>query len=390
MKKRFASFLILISSPVFAVEGYNDIYLDREQPINIHSIYCGANFKNLNQLKPSYIYSNSPHIEKGTYYFSSAYGDFSYTFNTIEGKDPKQILARGLLSGGKTKKEHMKKEVCIVGKVQGLPNKLNNNIGKMTLTANDPKWDQMMVKLAMFGKPAFGKGLYKDQRTTAKHDKHDQMVFDANQTYLKEAKALFSSRSEKIISKMPKQLEDAIKYAHQEDGFSKNKVYPTVKEPAVWTPIAKERYNDQNRQRGQKIEWDKITQKNFDWLFKLTGKGNALESTQIKSKGEIELKDNRFEQLVTVSAKFVNGKTLELDYTVSSDKLPSEALHSLEEIKQQATLVRNSAIMGSKKPREAISPPKKGSIKAFDPTRKVNLFFSDFRSKPLGENYRYQ
>lgn len=97
--------LATLAMPLLAtVEGYKDIYLDRESPINVHSIYCGANLQNLRTLKNSYVYTNSEHIEEGTYYFSSAYGDFSYTFKAVEGQDPSQLISRGLLTAGKHKK----------------------------------------------------------------------------------------------------------------------------------------------------------------------------------------------------------------------------------------------------------------------------------------------
>jgi hypothetical protein len=50
--------------------------------------------------------------------------------------------------------------------------------------------------------------------------------------------------------------------------FWQTKTYPTIEEPAVWTPTAKERYNDLSRQRTQTIAWDKVIQENFDWFFR--------------------------------------------------------------------------------------------------------------------------
>lgn len=47
-----------------------------------------------------------------------------------------------------------------------------------------------------------------------------------------------------------------------------NKVSPVIKEPLVWTPTAKERYETQQRQLSQKKTWDIIIQENFDWLFR--------------------------------------------------------------------------------------------------------------------------
>ncbi len=388
--KRLSLSLLLASPSAFAVEGYPDIYLDREQPVNIHSIFCGPNLKNLRALKPGYIYTNSEQIEKGTYYFSSAYGDFSYTFNSVAGQDPTQIMARGLLSGGKTQKTDMKKEICIVGKIAGLPNALTKNIGKKTLSVEDPEWDKTMVKYKMFGKPAFGKGIYQDQRTTAKHDAQDQKVFAANQAYLAETKKLFKVELDKIIRQFPEKLTNAIKYAHQEDGFLEKKVYQVLKEPAVWTPVAKERYNDQQRRLSQEKAWDIIIQKNFDWFFALVGKSNSLESTQVLAGPAAVWNGQQLQQLATVTATFANGKTLALDFLVTSAKVPSSIFNTMSVIKKQALLVRNNPIASSKKPREPIALPAAGSLTVYTPTEKMVIFFSPFRDKNLGDNYRYQ
>jgi len=372
------------------VEGYPDIYLDREQPVNIHSIFCGPNLKNMRGLRPSYIYTNSEHIKKGTYYFSSAYGDYSYTFNTIAGQDPTKIMARGILIGGKTDKKDMKKEICIVGKIAGLPNVLNKNIGKVTLAVEGPEWDQAMVKYKMFGKPAFGKGVFEDQRTTAKNDALDKQVFDANQAYLKEEERLFQIEFDKIAKQLPAKLTKAIKYAHQEDGFLKNKTYPTINEPKVWTVISKKRYEDQQRHLAQEKDWDIVIQKNFDWFFNLVGRDNLLQSTQVIAGSPVKWNGQKLQQTTTVKAIFANGKSLELDFLVSSEKVERSAFDTMQEIKKQSNLIRNNPIASSKKPREPISLPKAGSLRVYTPTEKTVIFFSPFREKSLGDTYRYQ
>ncbi len=382
--------LILSSTQALAVEGYKDIYLDREKAINIHSIYCGKDLKKMRDLKPSYVYTNSPSIEVGTYYFSSAYGNFSYTFNAIPGKDPKQLLARGMLNDGKTQKADMVKEACIVGKIQGLPAKLNQNLRTKTIMVSDPEWNQIMKKYAMFGKPAFGEGVYTDSRTLAKQDVHNQKVFDANQKYLEEAKNIFREKYKAIAAKLPEQLKQGIAYAHQNNGFAKDKSYPTIKEPLVWTPTAKERYNDLSRRRGQIADWDKVKQDNFDWFFKLTGESNSLESTALVPTADVVLNGNRLEQVATVSALFENGKSLELDFLIVSEKLSSSLFHSLDEIKQQAIGMRANMIVGAKKVREPIASPKRETFEVYSPVKKVGLFFTPFRLKKLGDTYRYQ
>ena len=381
---------LLLSQFALAVEGYKDIYLDREKPVNIHSIFCGPNLQNLRSLRPAYVYTNSEHIEKGTYHYTSGYGKFSYTFNTVNGQQPTQILARGLLKANQTSKNDMVKEICIVGQMNGLPNQLSKNIGKVTLSVNDPEWDQTMVKYGMFGKPAFGEGVYKDQRTVAKHGAHDQAVFDANQAYVANIEKQFERKFKKIANKFPKKLKDAIKYAHQEDGFLKTKTYPVIKEPSVWTAIAKERFDTQQRQLGQKKAWDVVIQKNFDWFFTLTGKDNALKSTKLQGSTENTWKDNQLQKLATVSATFENGKTLELDFLITSEKVSKEYFETLEEIQHKAMLVRNSPIAQSREPRKPAVLPKANSLDVYTPSEKTVIFFSSFREKALGDTYRYQ
>jgi len=383
-------FTFILGQSVLAVEGYKDIYLDREQPVNIHSIFCGSNLQNLRALKPAYIYTNSENIEKGTYHFNSAYGKFSYTFNTIDGQQPTQVLARGLLKGGKTQKADMEKAICIVGKIAGLPPVLSNNIGKVTLSVNDPEWDQTMVKYGMFGKPAFGEGLYKDQRTIAKHDAHDQKVYTANQAYLANIEQQFEQQFNQIVSEFPKKLENAIKYAHQENGFLKTKVYPVIKEPSVWTPIAKERYQTQQRNLRQKKDWDQVIQQNFDWFFNLTGKDNSLKSTELSGSSEKKWVNRSLQKTITVSATFENGKKLELDFLVTSEEIAREYFETLEETKHKAMLVRKSLIAQSKEPRKPAELPKSNSLKVYTPTEEMVTFFSPFRGKSLGDSHRYQ
>jgi len=382
-------FLASVSASIMAVEGYEDIYLDREQPVNIHSIFCGANFDNINALKAAYIYTNSEFIEKGTYHFTSSFGNFSYTFNTFGDKDPHQLMSRGTLTNGQTQKSQMKKEACIVGKIPGLPNKLLKNIGKKTLTVDDPEWNQTMAKYGMFGKPAFGKGVYKDQRTASQHDGHDQKVFDANQAYQKALEKQFAKAYKKITRKLPKQLKDAVKYAHQEDGFLASKVYREVKEPSVWTPTSKERYNDQSRKLAHEKSWDIVIQKNFDWLFALTGKDNKLKKTKVEAVSSPNWVGQTLEQKVTVSGIYADGKTLALDFIVKSGKADRSIFDSLEDIKKESHLMRNSPIARSKKPREPVAAPKKASLEVYTPTEKVNIFFSQFREKALGDGYRW-
>ena len=144
-------------------------------------------------------------------------------------------MGRGLKTSNQA---NLVKEYCIVGKVDGLPQQLTRSMNKMTLSVEDPQWDLTMKKLAMFGKPAFGEGVYTDQRTLAKHNAADQAVYDANQAYLAGAKSLFEAQFEEIANTLPKRLADGIAYAYQEDGFIQSKVYPVIEKPLVWTVTA--------------------------------------------------------------------------------------------------------------------------------------------------------
>jgi hypothetical protein len=95
------------------------------------------------------------------------------------------------------------------------------------------------------------------------------------------AEQRFASESERLQNDLPKKLEDAIKYALQEDGVTTGKIYPFIEKPAVWTVTSKQIYNDTLSRQRQKKDWDKVIQDNFDWLFKVVGKDNDLKSTQL-------------------------------------------------------------------------------------------------------------
>ena len=157
--KHFIGLLALTTSmSAMAVEGYQDIYLDKQADIIIHGIVCGDDLNNLNKLKPANIYTNTAEVEKGTYYFNSAYGEYSLTFNPT---DNDAVMVRGLLTAGKTSTSEMNKQLCIVKDVEGLPAALRGYLKKVTLKANDPNWVQTMKNYALVaGKPAFGKGEY--------------------------------------------------------------------------------------------------------------------------------------------------------------------------------------------------------------------------------------
>lgn len=388
MKKIIIAISLLFSSAAYAIEGYEDIYIDRERDIIIHGIMCGSDVKKIRAFKPSYIFTNTDTILKGTYYYNSPYGNYSLTFKPTENMS---VMVKGLLKSGQTQKSQMVKSVCIVSKLDGLPKAFNKNLNKLTLKANAPDWDDVMTKYTFVsGKPAYGKGVFQDNRTTAKFDKADKQVFDANQLYLKKIEQIFSKKYNKIARKLPEELSNAIKYAHKADGTFVGKTYPPIKEPAVWTPTSKERYNDLSRIRSQKMAWDNVIQKNFDWYFNLVGKDNQLKTTQLISTSKPRWNGAVLEQIATVEAKFEDGKSLELDFLITSSKVDSAIFDTMEVIKEKSLLVRNNPIASSKEARKPVKLPNSRSIDVYTPTEKKVNFFSLFRAKTIGDTYRYK
>jgi len=388
MKSIIVVISILVSSASYAVEGYKDIYIDREQDIFIHGIVCGKDFNNPAGLKPSYVYTNEDSISQGTYYYSSPYGNYSLTFKATENSS---VMARGLLKNGQTNKEQMEKNVCIVSKLEGLPASISKYLNKVTLKANDPNWDKVMAEYTFIaGKPAFSDGVFEDNRTTARLDKADKEIFDQNQKYLKEVEKIFSEKYEKIAATLPEKLEAAIQYAHKTDGLLLGKTYPPIKEPEVWTPTARERYDDLSRQRTQTIAWDKVIQQNIDWFFGLVGKQNKLTATQLISKTKPQWNERALEQVATVQAEFQNGNSLELDFLITSSKVDSEIFDSLETINRKSHLIRNNPVASAKKPGIPVKLPTSESIDVYTPAEQEVIFFSLFSNKTMGDTYRYR
>lgn len=377
----------LVATNVQAVEGYKDIYLDREQDIQIHSIFCG-DFNRPNTLKQSYVYTNTATIEEGTYYYGTKWGNYSYTFKPIEGQ-PEQIRIRGLLREGQTSKDQMVIDTCLVDKLAGLPPKLINSIGITTLSKDDPQWDKTMTQYAtVAGRPAFAKGVYTDTRSTKVHQDHDQTIFDANQNFLKNAQQHFEQESSKLAAKLPEQLNKAIEYVHQQDGKPLEKRYPPIEKPAVWTPIAEERYQDAVRRQSQEKQWDHIIQKNFDWFFKNVGRANSLTATELLPPQAAQWQGQQLIQVHTVVAKFENGKQLELDFTMTSGKVDKAIFDTMEQIQQKSHLARETIIASQKKQRQAVDPSHANELDVYSNVEKQVIFFSPFREKPQGDHWR--
>jgi hypothetical protein len=379
----------VLSASSYAVEGYQDHYLDREQDIFIQGILCG-DFNNPRSLKPSGVYTNSGTIETGTYYFGSKYGNYSYTLAPVDGQ-PDHIMKRGLLMEGQTDKSQMKKDLCIVKDVPSLPAQLRRNLSTTHLKANDANWDKTMDQYAMVtGRPAFAPGNYENPRATAKNDSHDQAVYEANQAYLSAAKVHFEDEAKRMAKQLPKKVADAVKYAHQEDGFLKTKVYRKVEKPLVWTPVAERRYNDQLRQLNTEKAFDRVIQENFDWLFRLIGKGTQVESVSVDMNQQSQWNGQVLNKTVVAKAQLDNGKMLELDFVYESEKVDAEIFDTLAVIKEKSNRERNSMIVKAKKDRPLVDSASAQSLDVYSPTEKVHLFFSPFRNKSLGDSYRYQ
>jgi hypothetical protein len=142
-----------------SVDGYNDIFINSDAKLTIHTIYCG-DLNKLNSLRPAVVFTNTNQIEEGTYFFRSSYGDYSYTFKQLEAGKP--VMARGLLRGGETDKTKAVNDMCLVKRDSGLPDAINKRLKIDILEANDPKWQETMDNMTVIaGRPALSKGVYK-------------------------------------------------------------------------------------------------------------------------------------------------------------------------------------------------------------------------------------
>lgn len=160
IKKSVLIGLVSLYTSAFAVEGYKDIYVKSNKDIYIHTIYCGKDFRDISSFSPSVVYTNTKSIEKGTYYFDSAFGKYSQSFNNVEGESD-SLRARGILSKGQTLKAQMKVEFCLVDKDSRFPKILNGRVTKDILKSDDPSWNKKMKNYTLyFGKPAYEKDKY--------------------------------------------------------------------------------------------------------------------------------------------------------------------------------------------------------------------------------------
>ena len=158
MRKLLGILALTSSVSAMAVDGYKDIYIDKDKDIIVHGILCGDDLSNLSQFTPSAVYTNTSEIEKGTYYYKSPYGEFSLTFNTTENE---LVMVRGLLQNGQTSKDDMDKKLCIVKYVEGLPSGVKRYVEQKTIKANDPNKAGTLEQYELItGKPAIGKNKY--------------------------------------------------------------------------------------------------------------------------------------------------------------------------------------------------------------------------------------
>ncbi|MCV2403260.1 hypothetical protein OFY17_10250 [Marinomonas sp. C2222] len=158
MKKLIGILVGMFSVSAVAVEGYKDIYLNKAEDIIVHGIFCGADINQLNRFKPSVVYTNTAEIEKGTYYFRSPYGDYSFTFNSTQND---LVMVRGLSQGGASSIEDMKQEFCIVKYDERLPSGVKQYVNQKVIKENAPDKTKVLEQYELVsGKPAVGKGKY--------------------------------------------------------------------------------------------------------------------------------------------------------------------------------------------------------------------------------------
>ena len=122
----------------------------------------------------------------------------------------------------------------------------------------------------------------------------------------------------------------------------------------------------------------------------MVGKDNDLKSTQLFPTQPALWNGQILKQRVTVAATFDNGKSLELDFVIKSEKVNRDVLDSLETIAVKSNAARKSIIGGTKKIRDLADSTAASSLNIYSPTKKVNLFFSPFRGHKIGDDWRYR
>lgn len=378
----------LIILQLFAIDGLKDQYLDRESDIYMHTILCSKDKQRLTNLKPTLIYNNSKDIQQGTYYYSSAYGKFSYSYKFVE-KQPNSVMIRAFLSEGQKQFDQNKVEICLVKKMNTLPAQFNSKISTLVIKPNDPKWNQYMAQGSMLtGKPAFAKGIYEDPRKTKDRGVYAKSVFEANQKFISAIENEYELKAQSITKKIKEEIQKAVAYAKQEDGFLENKVYKKVKEPAVWTHVSKQRYQDQLHSLRVEMEFDKLTQKNFDWFYSLVGRANPLTNVSLVNEPKGQWKDKILSKLITYELTFADNKKLHLDFTINSDKVNKKYFASLEAIEKDQYNREHNANAFDDKKQELPKVEDAKNLKVYSSREKINLYFSIFSSKKLGDTYR--
>jgi hypothetical protein len=142
-----------------SVDGHKDIYINSDEDIIVHHIICG-DLNKMNNLKQITVFTNSEQIEEGSYFFNSAFGEFSYTFKQLEAGSP--IMERSMLRGVETDSSKAAKDMCAVKLDERLPKRVGKYLSTELLPANAPRWEEAMNRLAAeAGRPALSKGVYK-------------------------------------------------------------------------------------------------------------------------------------------------------------------------------------------------------------------------------------
>lgn len=142
-----------------SVDGYDDVYIDTDKTITVHTLLCG-DVGNRSSLRPVVVYTNSGEIEEAAYSFRSSTGDFTYVFKQQEADSP--AMARDTLTAVKDGEPKVKQDVCIVKQAEALPAHINKLLKKDLLEPDAANWKTIMYGLAVVaGRPALSEGVYK-------------------------------------------------------------------------------------------------------------------------------------------------------------------------------------------------------------------------------------
>ena len=374
LKAFVCSCTLLTTLPSFA-NPLPDQFIDRNQTLYAHHIFCG-NPNSLATLKPAFIFNNSSEIQAGIYSFNSAFGQFSYYLSDSSAGN--HIKQRALYSGQSNAASQQ--DNCIVKADDSLPAAMNQQLKTVTIDANDDaNYSKQLEQYAMLaGRPAFGPGQFSEPKADAKLVEYDKAFHNNNQQILAAIQQLFATDSAQYQQQLADKFAQALAYAKQEDGSVNNKQYPKIEEPAVWTAISKQRYEDQLFRQNNEIDYDQLMQQNYDWLFSKVGRDSQLLKSTISHISQPIWQDNQLQQTITLQSQFDNGSLLSLDFIIKSQTVNAALFESLETISNKAANKRKSLDIQRNEPRKLLLGY--SELDVYVPYAEVNLFFSQFRA----------